>query len=443
MTPVYPAAPPASPPPHSRIGIVGGGFGALMTLAVLRFRGVPLRDILVFSPDDSPEKTWENFIRRIRLTHMRSETFGHFFPTDSPGLATVEAIKTWSPLPILKMWFDAYHPTVDFFLDHTRRIARQVGFYQAVVPAKVARITKTKRHFTLIGASGHTLGTCQHLVVAIGHGPVGIPPALAAWQRHYPGDTRVVHSYDDKTYRAHQTVLIVGDGLTAGTECVNVLHAGSRALALSRRGSFISQALNTPRKYFTRRGLNPFRRHAEVERLAELQRATRGTIKPYAAWRRLFRRAQRDGRLQHLAGELVALDLIETGAVRALIRDHDGHSLRSVVVTQVIIATGFAPASTHPLLQQLIRDYRLPLAGAMIKVSDDFCVPQLSSPESCVVLTGAAAGWAVPCADSLGGLKIVAHTFADLVVGPESWHPRELVFKTGQWLRLLTGMATV
>src|SRR3989344_6563850 len=82
--------------PASKIAIIGGGFGALMTVSVLRFRGVPLHDIRVYSDTGNPEGVWEKMVRAFRLTHMRSESLGHFYPTDSPGLATVEAVKTWS-----------------------------------------------------------------------------------------------------------------------------------------------------------------------------------------------------------------------------------------------------------------------------------------------------------------------------------------------------------
>src|SRR3989344_9522729 len=75
----------------SHLAIIGGGFGALMVYAVLRFRGLAADSIRVYSVETSPERLWEKTVRAFRLTHMRSESLGHFFPTDAPGLATVES----------------------------------------------------------------------------------------------------------------------------------------------------------------------------------------------------------------------------------------------------------------------------------------------------------------------------------------------------------------
>src|SRR5687767_6543271 len=100
--------------PITPIGIVGGGFGALLSYGALRFRGVPAHDIRVFSNTTSPEETWVGFVNMIGQTFMRSESDGHFLPTTSPGLATVEAVASRSLKPIFLSWFDRYHPTVDF-----------------------------------------------------------------------------------------------------------------------------------------------------------------------------------------------------------------------------------------------------------------------------------------------------------------------------------------
>lgn len=423
---------------HSKIAIIGGGFGALMTVSVLRFRGVPLSDICVYSDSGNPEGLWEKTVRAFRLTHMRSESLGHFYPTDSPGLASVEAVKTWSAKPLILSWFDAYHPTVDFFLEHTRLLARLVGYYRAIVRARVGRIAKNGNEFSIYNTNDQLIGTSQHLVIAVGHGSVIVPPAVAAYRAKYGSDSLVIHSFEEKEYAPPRRVLLVGDGLTSGTECANALQVGSTVYVLSRHGKgYIKQALNTPRHYFSRRGITPYREQDKQGRIAELKRATRGTIKPYFMWMKLFTRAERTGQLQYVRGELTGLTRSSATTITAIIRLTDGHTILPLMVDQVIVATGFQPASTNPLWQQLIRDFKLTLHDNYIDVGNDFCLNELSTPGSFAAVIGPAAAWAIPSSDSLGGMKIVAHAIADLLVGHETWSPRQVSAKLLAWSRLI------
>ena len=425
--------------PLIRVGIIGGGFAALMVYVVLRFRGVPSQEIRVFTPDMSPERSWDQFASVIGLETLRSESIAHFFPADSPGLATVEACRTWSLKPLLLSWFDRYRPTRESFLWHTRCLARQTGFYQSIVSSMIARVIKEGDTFGITDERGVRCGTAQHVIFAVGHGAPMVPAPVVAFRETHGFDGRVVHAYEEKQYAPPRTTLVLGDGLTAGTEWVNVLQAGGAVIAVSRQGFSFGQPLNTPRRYFSRRGISPYRRQAPEVRLQELGRATRGTIPAYPAWMRLFRRAQAEGRLELVQGELLAIEDTETGALRCTLRLPDGHALRTVLVHQVIAATGFLPPATHPLLAQLVADHGIPTSDGILKIRDDFCIDELTAPASCAAVIGPAAAWALPSADSLGGMKIAAHMIANHLVGPEFWNPTDLFRKTVRWATLLAG----
>ncbi len=425
--------------PVSRVAIIGGGFGALMTVATLRFRGVGLDEMRVYSDTGNPEGVWNATTRAFRLTHMRSESAGHFYPTDSPGLATVEAVKTWSLKPLILTWFDAYHPTVSFFLEHTRNIARLVGYYRLIKPTRIGRITKTDDQFTLYNEQDEVVGYAKHIIIAVGHGGLSVPKPLATYRAKYGKDSLVVHSFEEKEYAPPRRVLLVGDGLTSGTECANALQVGSTVYMLSRTGKkYLTQALNTPRYYFSRRGIMPYRLQSREDRISELNEATRGTIKPYFMWMRLFKQSEKSGKLQYVRGELISLE--KTGTmVTAMIRLPDGHTIKSMLVDQVVVATGFMPVNTHPLWQRLIKDFAIPLVDKYIAVRDDFCIDQMTTPGSMAMVIGPAALWALPSSDSLGGMKIIAHANADNILGPESWHVRQVVQKLVKWVRLISG----
>lgn len=425
-----------------RVGIIGGGFGALITYVILRFRGVPATDIAIFSPDASPEKSWEGFARAINLKTLRSESTGHVYPTDSPGLATMQAVKTWSLRPIIQSWFDRYHPTVDFFLEHTRRIARQTGFYRALVPSTISHLERREDNFSIYDKNETLVAVAQHVMLAVGHGRERLPVAVTSFRRLHPQDTRVVSSFESKAYHPH-SVLVIGDGITAATEWANVLEAGGAVSAVSLHGFNLHQPLQVPRRYFSRRGLAPYRRKSKADRLAELQAATRGTIPASPAWQRLFRQAQREGRLGLVKGFVKNIERKETGCLACEVEFADQHITHTIVIDQVISAAGFLPPSTHPLLARLIEQYALPAIDGVLQLTDDCCVEKISTPNSILAVIGPAAAWAIPSADSFAGMKISARQFARLVAGPEKMSVREIMRQMRRWTQFVTGKALV
>ncbi len=433
---------------RTHVAIIGGGFGALMAFIVLRFRGISPDDIRIYADRQNPEATWEKTVQAFRLTHMRSESLGHFFPTDSPGLATVEAWQRRTLLPLLRSWFDAYHPTVAFFLEHTRRLTEQVAYRQVLVPGRISRIRKENNEFQLYGTDGELVGWATNIIIAVGHSQPTLPPIIAKYREKYGRDAQVVHAFEEKTYGPRR-VLIIGDGLTSGTEVANALQAGSDVYVLTRYGTFLKQALNSPRRYLSLRGLRPYRALPHQERLRVMRQATQGTIRPYRRWMKLFRRAEQAGRLHYPMGTLVAVDKQKDGRLHCIMRVRDAHvaasqhSLVSLTVDQVIVATGFQPASTHPLLAQLIHDYDISMVGPFIELSDRYHICELSNERSWAAVIGQAAGWALPAADSLGGMKIIAHELADQLLGSETWNSQELAHKLVAWYRLVAGKELV
>ncbi len=421
-----------------RIGLVGGGFGALITYVILRFRGVPASDIAIFSPGPSPEKSWESFARAINLKTLRSESTGHFYPTDSPGLATVQAVKTWSLRPIIQTWFDRYHPTIDFFLEHTRAIAQQTGFHRALVPRSITQIERLKNHLALYDKDHTLVALAQHVMLAVGHGRERLPAAVENFRHLHPKDSRVASSFETKTY-GPRTALVIGDGLTAATEWANILEAGGAVAAVSLPGFNLQQPLQVPRRYFSRRGLSPYRRKPNADRLAELTAATQGTIPSHPVWKKLFAQAQQQKRLGLVKGFVKNIEPQENGRLACEVEFTDQRITHTITVDQVISAAGFLPPSTHPLLAHLVEQYDLPTLNGILQLDDDCCVEKLSPPNSTLAVIGAAAAWAVPCADSLVGMKITARQFARHVAGPESLAPGRLARQTKHWLQLVAG----
>jgi len=409
------------------IGIIGGGFGALVTYAVLRFRGIAAADIHVFSPDQNPADSWLRYAQTINQTKMRSESIGHFYPTDSPGLATVEAMTKRSLLPILKQWFDRYQPSITFFLNHARQMAEQVGFWQSQQRCRIANVVRQEDGTLLLyDAEGNSCGRVRNLILAVGHGPVNQPDFLQRFRREYPEDGRIKHAFEKKEYQPNRAYVVVGNGHTAATEWATILNSGGTVVSISRNSFTVGQSLNTPRQYFSKRGLSRYTQRSTADRRRELLWATQGTIPGYD-WRRHFARAQREGRLHLLIGDITQVEA-QPEQLNVTVQTRQEQSIQ-LHADRIICATGFQSAGTSGLLSHIISDFKLavdPETGHII--TDD----TLRLADN-IYAVGPAAVWTLPNADSLGGMKIAARRIAKQLAEPE-----KPIRQIRNWWQLIT-----
>lgn len=416
------------------IGIVGGGFGALLVYTTLRFRGVPKKDIKIFSRSYAPDQTWLQFVTAINQQTMRSESVAHFFPTDSPGLATLEAARTWSLRPIILSWIDRYTPTVAFMCRHIHDVARQTGYWHSLVPSTVHSVIRHPDHFELQDEQGMTLGRVQHVVLAVGHGQMRFPEPVIKYRQMHPHDQRVIQAFENQHQEPNQHVLVVGDGLTAGTQWISVLSRGGQVTAVTLGKVETKQDLNTPRKYFSKRGIHTYLLKSEDEREKELNAATRGTVRMNPEWRKTIKKAYRTGRIHFVQGELINIEQDQhSKGVIGIVRLTDQHSIVPIPADKIVAATGFLSPATNPLLARLIQMYNLPTKNNRLMPDTAFSLPQLSTPHSRLFLIGQAAAWAIPSADSIGGMKITAREIASAILGKESWKLSELSQKLKNW----------
>ncbi|HEY3544226.1 MAG TPA: hypothetical protein VGK79_16950 [Gaiellaceae bacterium] len=337
-----------------RVAIVGGGLAGFVSYVALRRAGIT--DVTVFSPDPDPAATFRTRAAAIRQTHMRSESDGHCLPTSFPGLAVREARDRRSLAPLVASACDRYHPTVARFLAHVDELALATEW--APVPARTEHIRAVEGGFTL-----DTHGAFEHVLVATGHPGVAIPDELR-------DDPRAVHAYAPHDYA--ETVCVVGAGLAAATEWRNARAAGARVVSVRRREP-VHRPLNVPRPLLSKRGL------ARFHRLDDDTRAT----------------ALRD---------LLAPSYPRAAHVDVPVEQHVNGA------DQVICATGFLRGFRHdPLLARLVDDHDLPAVDGWIVTAADATVPSLTDRSRSLALGGVAAQWAYPAADTLMGMRYVAH----------------------------------
>ncbi len=357
-----------------RVAVVGGGLGGLVAYATLRH--VRVDDVTVFGTDTDPVAVWRVRAAAIRQQFMRSESDGHVAPASFPGLAVRAALRSGSPTPLLRSVADRYNPPVDDFLAHVAEVRERTAWDEALVRARVNRVTAAKGGFDLDGR-----GVFRHVLIAPGHPGLARPEELV-------GDSRAVHAYEPHEYA--DEVEVVGAGMAAATEWLNALAAGASVTSVRRREPE-RRPLNLPRTLFSRRGLAAFHRAPRAERIGLLRRYSAPSYPPGRRWDEPLERAAAEGRFR-VAAEL-------NGAA------------------QVICATGFRRGFRHDaLLARLVEEHLLETAEDWIVLAPDSTIPALTDESRTLALAGVPAQWAFPGADTLAGMKYAARRFAARVV---------------------------
>lgn len=342
------------------VAIVGSGLAALTAKAALADAEV---DAVVFGDSLDPAAAWRRRAGSIRQTHMRSESDGHCRPRTFPGLAVRDALRLRDPWQLVRSVTDRYRPTVALFLEHVEEVRRQSGWDEAFTEARVDRVRAVDGGFELLGR-----GTFRHVLVAPGHPGLRLPEELA-------GDARAVHAYEPHEYGSR--VAVVGAGMAAATEWRNAHAAGADVVSVRRREP-LRRPLNLPRHLFSKRGLAAYHRLDRDSRAAFLRSASTPSYPPGREWDVPVRQAPE-------------------------VPDD---------AEQVICATGFLRGFHHDrLLSQLADEHALERANGWLVLDHDATVPALTDRTRTLAVAGVHAQWAFPAADTLAGMRYVAHRF--------------------------------
>jgi len=347
----------------ARVAIVGSGLAALVAQTTLRAGGLAADEMVVFGDNRDPAAAWRVRATAIRQTHMRSESDGHPFPRTFPGLAAREAWRTLNPWPLLLSVADRYRPSVRVFLDAVERAREQSKWDDGFVALRVDQHEVRDDGFVL---NGH--GPFRHVLLALGHPGLGWPAELR-------DDPRAVHAYEPHHFAAN--VAVVGAGMAAATEWRNARAAGATVFSVRRREP-LRRPLNLPRPYFTKRGLAAFHRVDQHKRAALLRSFGLPSYPPGSEW-----------------------DV----SVRVMPSVPDE-------AEQVVCATGFLRGFRYdPLLSALAREHALAAVDDWLVLTDDATVPGLTNAHRTLMVSGVHAQWAYPAADTLAGMRWVAHHF--------------------------------
>ncbi len=399
-----------------RAAIVGAGPAGVIAFAALRYRGLSSADVAVY--DDRPAlSAWTERTEAIRQTEMRSESDGHMFPTDYPGFALLDSLRGRTLMPLIRSAVNGYHPSRQDIQRHGLAIAEHYELSTSLEAARVDRLTfvsDPEPHAVLLDMSGDVVGRARHVLLSVGHGRLRWPDALSdPGAREQFGDV-VCHAYQPKSY-ADRVYLVVGSGMAAAAEWTNILEAGGRVISLRRNPEVVVQPLSAPRCYFGGPLLDRFHQLDRMERASLLRRTARGSYPSSSGREHLLEAAIEDGRMERRVGTLTDLTQRD-GALEATIEGPGGDGRCRIDV--VIAATGFQSGWTaHPVLRDLLSTFGVETDGEFAVLNDDCTVPLPANIGATVTLSGPAARWVFPPADSFAGMKYVARRFANTVFG--------------------------
>lgn len=380
------------------VAIVGSGLAALTAYATLAEAGV---EVDVFGDRRDPAEVWRGRAEAIRQTHMRSESDGHVRPRTFPGLAAREAWRRRDPLPLVRSVLDRYRPSVSEFLEDVEQVRERTGWDGALREEWVREICPVPGGFVVAG------GEYRHVLVATGHPGLSVPEELA-------DDPRVVHAYEPHEYG--ERVVVVGAGMAAATEWRNALAAGAEVISVRRREP-LRRPLNLPRHLFTKRGLARFHAAPQAERAAFLRSLSTPSYPPGPEWDAPSSNPR--FRVVHAVPSLDGIQVQNIGSKEQIpapgtfgLDPVPGLDPGTDYELQIVCATGFRRGFHHDaVLRRLAEESALASVNGWLLLDDDATVPALTDDTRTLALSGIHAQWAYPAADTLMGMRYVAHNF--------------------------------
>jgi len=402
-------------PRDSTIGIVGDGFGSALVYTTAVYLGFRPEQITVFGPNDNPVATYQQFAYNLGQTILRSESESHFLPADWPTFAQLDAWARRSLAPLFRSVRRRYNPGVAEILAEATTVQRRLGWNDNRLPVRIGWLQREHEptpHFTLYDEQANYAGRARHVMLALGHGPLSFPPALAKAREDAELADRVVQAYEPKAYAAGGRYVVIGAGIASVNEWANALDAGAKVISLLRGPTPEEQDLNTPRCFFEALGIDAFQGLSFDRRLEFLGQILKGTAPHRRGWEQRIREGRQEGRFEQLMGEI---DEVRQGpaGLRVHISSRHGPDTGWLDVTGVVAGTGFQKSGlTLPLLRRLVQFYGLPLREGRLLLRSNCGIPGLDLPESRLGMMGIHANPVIPNGDTIAGLKYVARRFA-------------------------------
>ena len=400
-----------------------------MVYATAVYLGLRPDQITIYGPNENPVATYQNFASNLGQTVLRSESESHFLPADWPTFAQLDAWSRRSIIPMLRSSRRKYNPGVADILAEASTVRAQLGWNDQRYPKRIGWLQREHEpvpHFVLYDEEASFVGRAKHVMLALGHGPLSFPPALAKAREDPRFADRIVQAYEPKLYAPGGRYVVIGAGIASVNEWANALDAGAKVIGLLRNPAPDEQDLNVPRCLFEALGIDAFQGLPFDRRIEFLGKVLKGTAPQRRGWEERIRQGRREGRFEQLLGEI---DRVESGpaGLRVHVSSRHGPDPGWLDVTGVVAGTGFnKSALTLPLLRRLTHHYGLPVEDGRLRLRSNCGVPGLDLDSSRLCMMGIHANVVVPHGDTIAGLKYIARRFVADCVRAEETRPRSV-----------------
>ena len=421
------------------IGVVGDGFGALLTYTTAVYLGFRPEQIGIFGENPDPVTTYLGFATNLGQTVLRSESESHFLPADWPTFAQVDAFARRDPSPLFRSVGRKFNPGVPEMMAEARTVARDLGFAnQLVGGTKVGWLIREPGpppHFSMYDDEARLLGRAKHVLVAIGHGPLSFPGALGRAREDAATAERIVQAYEPKTYFPGGRYIVLGSGIAGVNEWVNILESGAECIALRRNPQPEEQDLNVPRCLFDGSGIDAFSGLTFEQRVDFLSRVLKGTSPQRRSWATTVKDGLEQGRFEEVIGNVAEIQPGPAGLIVDLDL-HGGERVR-LDATGIVASSGFVKSAfSLPLLRRLAQTYDVPVEHERIRIKTNCGIPPLDRDDSRLCLIGLNANTVVPNGDTIAGLKYISRRFVGDVARAEKLSHRSLAGRLAMQMRL-------
>ncbi len=437
---------PTAAPRDSVIAVIGDGFGSLLVYATAIYLGFTSDQIAIYGTSDDPVSTYASFAHNLGQTVLRSESESHFLPADWPTFAQLDAWSRHSFAPLFRSIKRRYNPGVAEILAEATTVQRRLGWNGSRVNTRIGwmqREMSPQPHLVLYDEDANLVGRARHVMLALGHGPLNFPPALARAREDAALAPRIVQAYEPKAYAPGGRYIVVGAGIASVNEWANALDAGGQVISLLRNPVPDEQDLNTPRCLFEALGIDIFQGMSFDARIAFLGKILKGTAPRRRGWVDRIQAARADGRFEEYTGEI---DSVTEGplGLRVHLTNAKKEDLGAVDVTGIVCGTGFNKSPlTLPLIRRLVEHYQLPVDGGRLKLRINCGLPGLDMDESRVCAMGLLANNVIPHGDTIAGLKYVGRRFVSDCARAEDLDGRSFFDRVRLQLSLASDTARV
>jgi hypothetical protein len=332
-----------------------------------------------------------------------------------------------------------FNPGVPEMMAEARTVARELRFGdQLVGGTKVAWLIREPGpppHFSLYDDEARLLGRAKHVLVAIGHGPLSFPGALGKAREDPATADRIVQAYERKSYYPGGRYVVLGSGIAAVNEWVNILDAGAECIALRRNPQPEEQDLNVPRCLFDGSGIDAFGGLTFDQRVDFLAKVLKGTSPQRRSWAATVKQGLEQNRFEEVIGNVAEIQAGPAGLIVDL-EVHGGGRVR-LDATGIVSSSGFVKSALSlPLLRRLAQTYAVPVEHERIRIKTNCGIPPLDREDSRLCLIGLNANTVVPNGDTIAGLKYISRRFVGDVARAEGLTYRSLPGRLAMQMRL-------